>query len=128
MSTIIESLKHAGVGIFIFVQGFILGMALDIIFFKLYEKTDQKKKSTSRLVGLMAIQLYILLFLVDISGKLLPDYKGKILIMGLISSQLFLLEFAMEKISTFIYDREHNKSDFKQYLNKIPLLQGVNFF
>ena len=91
-------------GLVIFLLGFMIGTAIDILFFALYNKWDPDKKNHVKLVPLALVQLYIIIFLLGATAPV--KQLGSAFSFGLMSSQVFLFVHAVETISNTVYDRK----------------------
>ena len=94
-------------GVIQFLIGFIVGSLVDFIFFRIYKKIDPKERSRLLLVITIILQLNILVWLIIQTDRI--GWKGPMdnyfLRIGLISSQLFLLEYAIGKFVNDVYYR-----------------------
>jgi formate hydrogenlyase subunit 3/multisubunit Na+/H+ antiporter MnhD subunit len=114
MSGVTKNLKNIVNGISGFIFGFIIGTILDVVFFRIYKKIDPEESNNIKLFTLEIIQLMILVLLIGLTFQYSVDYLNSYFIrIGILSSQLFLLEFALERISILIYDRNRNKNKSK---------------
>ena len=85
-----------------FILGFVLGTLLDIAFFKVYHRIDPKRDSNAKLVCLMLVQILIVLFI----GQTISYYHlGSSFLFGLMTAQLFLIKYAVKRISNYMSDR-----------------------
>jgi hypothetical protein len=111
----LEVFKSAMFGTLGFIIGFLIGTVLDVIFYKVYYLIDPKEKNTIFLSIMFILQLYILLIilqLMTISPKQDRLYSYS-LRMGLLASQVFLLEFAMNRLFGKLHpSRTTNKRRF----------------
>jgi len=96
----LEVFKTAMFGTLGFLIGFLLGTVLDVIFYKVYYLIDPKEKNNIFLSIMFILQLYILLIILQL--KTLNPKQDRLysysLRMGLLASQIFLLEFAMNRL------------------------------
>ena len=100
---IFRSSLYAFIG---FILGFVLGTLLDAAFFKIYSKIDPKLESNALLVLSILVQIFIVLFI----GQTVSYYDlGSSFLFGLMTAQLFLLEYAVKRISHFMVDRKCEK-------------------
>lgn len=123
-----QNLKDTFIGTSEFIIGFILGTILDVMFFKLYKKIDPEEKNNKILFTMIIIQLFILIFLISLTIKYvkIEDNMGNFFLrLGIITSQLFLLEFSLERLADYIYDREKNESKLKSSLVNMPIIGSL---
>jgi hypothetical protein len=113
MSTLSTVLLSAFYNVIEFVVGFTIGSLLDLVFFRAYLKVCPTEKENPKLVLLMFVQMYILFLLMHVITKLFHKYHDSVYFVkvGLLASQLFLLKFAMERITYLIYDRKKKISE-----------------
>lgn len=121
---ITDSLNDAIIGMLQFIFGFVTGMVFDVVFFRIHKKIDPTQKSVGKLFILIMIQLYILLFLISLTTRYSP-HENRFLRLGIFSSQIFLLEFAINKLSVYIYDRNNETSMLKNSLKTLPVIGGI---
>lgn len=97
-------------GVLEFFIGFTIGTIFDIIFYKIYKKLDPKEKNNILLFFLLIIQLYIIfiiLFSFDVIIK--NQYNNYPFRFGLLSSQLFMMETAVNTITNIIFGKDRQK-------------------
>lgn len=96
-------------GVAQFFVSFTFGIILDLIFFRIYKHLDPTEKNKIILAILIVLQIFLLIALVLYTEKII--WKGPInnffFRIGLLSSQLFLFEYAMKKFINIIYDRRN---------------------
>jgi hypothetical protein len=86
-----------------FIIGFVLGTALDIGFFKVYEKIDPEHKNNYKLVLMVLVQIFFILLTIQlISVRSVFKYN---FILGLMTSQIFLLQYAVKRLANGFCDR-----------------------
>lgn len=96
----LEVFKSAMFGAMGFLLGFLIGSVLDVIFYKVYYFFDPKEKNTIFLSIMFILQLYILMIILQLltlnpRKNILYSYSIR---MGLLASQVFLLEFTMNRL------------------------------
>lgn len=97
-------------GFMYFIWGFVLGTIMDLAFLKTYKKIDPKENNNLYLTVMILVQLYVLVFVISLTFNSKNESSIYFLRIGLLSSQLFLLEFALEKLTNIVYNRKTNKS------------------
>ena len=86
-----------------FISGFVIGTALDIGFFKVYEKLDPDHKNDYKLVLMVLGQIFIILLITQlITARTVVRYN---FILGLMTSQIFLLQYAVKRLANGFCDR-----------------------
>lgn len=105
-------LKIAALGTLEFMIAFIIGTLLDIVFFKIYKKLDPNEKSNTVLISLVLLQLFTLILITSPSFNfnIFGPIDSFFLRLGLVTSQLFLLEFSMGRLSSMVYPRKFSSS------------------
>ena len=88
-------------GLVVFLLGFALGTAIDIVFFKLYVKWDPNEKNNAKLLTIFISQIYIIILILTQFKKLEGTFS-----FGLMSSQVFLLVHTTSYISNMVYNRD----------------------
>jgi len=100
---LVTNLTAAFIGLLIFLAGFTIGTVLDIISFNLYRRWDHNEKNHAKLIAVAIIQLFIVIFIIHISTPV--KIIGNSFAFGIISSQVFLLIYALKTISHQVFDR-----------------------
>lgn len=91
-----------------FFAGFIIGSMVDVMFFNVYKRIDPKEESASTLAVTVCVQLFLLVILIKMTFNgeevgLVSDPVGKYFLrLGLISSQIFLLKYAMKRFGKYL--------------------------
>lgn len=86
-----------------FISGFILGTIVDVCIFKTYEKIDKCHTQDHKLVIMVLLQIFIILLLTEmLPSHPVIKYSTSL---GLMSSQIFLLQYAVKRVSNVFCDR-----------------------
>lgn len=120
MSNIWTAISGAAAGVLQFGIGFVLGLAFDLAFYRTYLRIDPDQRDAYKLTALIIVQLFLLFFLVNLLHLYFPESTGNYLRLGVFSSQLFLLDFAMDKFADFLYDRDTHTSSLRRMVSSIP--------
>ena len=104
---LLDDLKKSSQGLVIFLVGFLIGTAIDTLFSWIYRKIDPKEDSNAKLLVLVLIQLFVIIFIVQIVS---PLQFGSSFAFGLISSQIFFIYAVEDRFSGAIYDRSGKTS------------------
>jgi ABC-type transport system involved in cytochrome c biogenesis permease subunit len=102
-----EVLKNSTIGTATFVVGFIIGTIVDMGFFTLYMRWDPEEKSIWKLTPIVLAQIFVLMLMLASLHKIkeFEHMQGTISKLGLIVSQIFMLEYAVVRYGELIYDR-----------------------
>jgi hypothetical protein len=94
-----EILKESAAGTVFFILGYILGSLYDMLFFQIFRKIDPTMNNHIRLFVIVLVQLFLLVIIITtISSALhLPGEELFFLRMGLVSSQVFLLQWTIKR-------------------------------
>lgn len=108
----LEVIKSAMLGTLGFIMGFLIGTVLDVIFYKFYYLIDPNEKNDLFLSIMFIVQFFILLIILQLLTKYgLKNTLYKFSIrMGLFASQVFLLEYTMNRLFSNIHP-SHSKSE-----------------
>jgi ABC-type branched-subunit amino acid transport system permease subunit len=95
-----------------FLFGFIVGTLIDVAFYKLYQLADPEENKLWILIPFILCQIMFSIFLVVV---LTPIFKpesvyGSYFRIALLASQVFMMGYALNRVSKNIYDRENNYS------------------
>jgi len=101
-----------------FLFGFIIGTLIDVVFYKLYQKADPTETKVWLLVPFILVQIMFSIFLVVV---LSPVFKpesvyGSYFRIALLASQVFMMGYALNKVSKNIYNREQDYSPIVAHL------------
>jgi len=99
---LLNDLKKSSEGLIVFLFGFLIGTVVDTLFFRAYRKVDPKEDSYVKLLILVLIQLFLVIFIIQSTSSL---KLGSSFTFGVISSQIFLLVYAVGRLSVLVYDR-----------------------
>ena len=95
-----EVFKSALLGTIGFFMGFIMGTIVDVIFYKFYYLIDPNEKNDIFLSIMFIVQFYILLVILQLLTQ--NNKQNKVfnysIRMGLFASQVFLLEYTMNRL------------------------------
>jgi hypothetical protein len=108
-----EILRESAAGTAFFILGYALGSLYDMLFFQLYRKIDPNMNSRIRLFVIVIVQLFLLVIVITSlsSGINLPGEELLFMRMGLISSQVFLLQWTLKR---FVNRRPIEKETAKE--------------
>lgn len=110
-----NSITSAGV----FILGFILGTIIDIFFYQLYIKWDPKKTNLKKLLVIITIQILFFTTILSFENTFskLESLHGVIFRLSLVMSQIFMVNYALGRISDIIYHRDsENQEDEKIFI------------
>ena len=120
--TVTHYLIQSFYALLLFLVGFVVGSILDVIFFAIYKRIDPKEQNNTKLFILIVIQLYILILIFSITYNNILKITSPLLLyfirIGLLTSQLFLMEYAMERLADIIYNRKKNTG----LIQRMPIL------
>ena len=105
-------IKKTIVSALIFIITFILGTFMDVIFFNLYIKWDPEENNLVKLITVLLIQILVLTSILSYENMYynLESLYGVVFRLSLITSQLFMVKYALERISDSIYHRKGFKN------------------
>lgn len=81
-----------------FFVGFLFGLVIELIAVELYKKIDPKSESDLKLFIIVVIQLYCIIAIMEYAS-LTDDLYSRI---GILSSQLFVFDYALKRFYTRI--------------------------
>lgn len=92
----------------IFIVGFFLGTFMDALFYTIYLQIDPDEKSLSKLLLVFTVQVYLMILLFTFASTLpfLQDVSLAIFRFAIMSSQIFMMEYAMGRITNSIFHRK----------------------
>lgn len=101
-----------------FLLGFVIGTLIDVAFFKLYQLCDPEESRVWVLIPFILVQIMFSIFLVVV---LTPIFKpesvyGSYFRIALLASQVFMMGYALNRVSKNIYDRENDYSPIIAHL------------
>jgi len=100
-----EILKDSVFATASFVIGFIIGTIIDMGFFTLYIRWDPEEENIWKLTPIVLAQVYILMLMI-VSVDRFDEFEhlhGVVSKLGLIVSQIFMLEYAVLRYGQIIY-------------------------
>ena len=118
-----EILKDSGIATATFVVGFIIGTIVDMGFFTLYMQWDPEEKSIWKLTPIVLAQIFVLMLMLTSVDKIeeFEHLHGVVSKLGLIISQIFMLEYAVVRYGEIIYDRNpstQRKKGSRKFIEK----------
>lgn len=88
------------------ILGFSIGTAFDLLFFTLYKKIDPNQKNIIKLILITMVQVICLITTLHFSYMYLEDNIAKTVFnTGLISSQIFMMNYTINRLGNLIYAR-----------------------
>jgi hypothetical protein len=95
-----DILKDSASGTVFFILGYALGSLYDMLFYQMYRKIDPDMNHNTRLIPIVLVQLFVLIFLVIFltSGGIILGVELLFMRVGLVSSQIFLLQWTLKKL------------------------------
>ena len=98
-----EILKDSGLATASFIVGFIIGTVVDMGFFTLYMQWDPEEKSIWKLTPIVLAQVFVLMLMLTSVDRIEEFEHLHISKLGLIVSQIFMLEYAVLRYGQLIY-------------------------
>lgn len=101
-----------------FLFGFVIGTLIDVAFYKLYQLADPTETQVWLLVPFILVQIMFSIFLVVVLSPIFKPESvyGSYFRIALLASQVFMMGYAMNKVSKNIYDREKGYSPIVAHL------------
>jgi hypothetical protein len=110
-----EILKDSAGGTLFFILGYTLGSLYDRLFYQIYRKIDPVMNNNISLVSVVTMQLFLLICIVIFltNEGIIVGVDLVFMRMGLISSQIFLLQWTLKKLTNdrAIGAKENTRSD-----------------
>ena len=118
------ALKDSVLGTTEFILGFLIGTLIDVFFFKLYKKIDPEENNLGLLTVVMFFQIFTLILIFNSISRYVQSEEvvNMFIRIGMISSQIYLVQYAGEKFGLIVYDRKEHKTTISTSLSKIPLI------
>lgn len=103
-----------------FLLGFVIGTVIDVAFYKLYQAVDPKETKVWLLIPFILVQIMFSIFLVVIVSPIFKPESvyGSYFRIALLASQVFMMGYALNKVSKNIYDRDNDYSPIVAHLIK----------
>lgn len=99
-------IKNSIEGLLYFIFGFIIGTALDALFYLIYRRMDKHHTNMSLLVAMILLQMFFLISFVIIIGIVdKKEINALFLRIGLLSPQIFSLNIARKKLRAYFLDK-----------------------
>lgn len=108
MGFLLQAVKGSFNSTLLFIGGFLLGTIIDIAYYQLYKQWDPKEKNRWKLLTIVLIEIYTVVFILKVIYHFMPlEFpEGLFFNIGILTALLFLLKYTADRISTFIHRRE----------------------
>lgn len=122
----VDSIKDGFVGTVQFIVGFLIGTMIDAIFFQLYKRLDPTQDRMGILLIIIFLQIFTLSLIFSGISRYIPmeSLDNFFIRFGILSSQIFLIKFAGQKLGFIVYDRKKGKSNVARSLSTLPIIGG----
>lgn len=90
-----------------FIGGFLAGTVVDAVFYRIYLKWDPSRKDLKKLLTIVALQVLVLAIILSFERNYAPvrGLDAIVFRLALVMAQIFMVKYAMERISDKLYHR-----------------------
>lgn len=105
------------VEIIAFILGFVFGSIWDMICSIIYKKMDHEEQNNVLLILVFIVQIYTIFFIINVLKLNVSNVDYAVSFrLGVFASQLFLLEYVVDRISLLFMKREDIKIEKRKVL------------